>query len=93
MIRAHIYISGRVQGVGFRASTRRKANQLNVKGWVRNLRDGRVEVLAEGKEEDIDNLINWCHHGPTMANVRDLKVEKTEPTGEFSGFTTKRGTH
>jgi len=93
MIRAHLYISGRVQGVGFRANTRRKANQLDVKGWVRNLRDGRVEVLAEGKEEDIKKLIDWCYHGPTMANVKDLEVEKTEVTGEFRGFTAKRGTY
>ena len=93
MIRAHLYISGRVQGVGFRANTRRKANQLDVKGWVRNLRDGRVEVLAEGKEEDIKKLIDWCYHGPTMANVKDLEVEKTEATGEFRGFTAKRGTY
>jgi acylphosphatase len=93
MIRARILISGRVQGVGFRANTRRKAYQLGIKGWVRNLRDGRVEAVAEGKKETIDELIRWCNHGPSMARVTEVKVEKTEATGEFRDFTAKRGTY
>jgi len=93
MIRAHILIKGRVQGVGFRANTRRKAYQLGIKGWVRNLRDGRVEAVAEGKKEAINELIRWCHRGPSMARVTDVKVEKTEATGEFRDFTAKRGSY
>ncbi|TRO54393.1 acylphosphatase, partial [Candidatus Bathyarchaeota archaeon] len=59
MIRAHITVEGRVQGVGFRANTNRMANQLGLKGWVRNLRDGKVEIIAEGEPELVDRLILW----------------------------------
>ena len=89
MIRTHITIEGRVQGVGYRANTRRTANQLRLKGWVRNLRDGRVEIIAEGNEEMIDRLIQWCYRGPTSAYVSKVIIEKTEPTGEFNGFHVK----
>ncbi len=89
MIRAHILIDGSVQGVGYRSNTQRMANTLNLKGWVRNLRDGRVEMIVEGEEQDIDLLIHWCHRGPTSAYVRTVLVEKTEPQGEFSRFTVK----
>jgi len=90
MIRVHILVEGRVQGVGFRSYVRRLANQLGLKGWVRNLRDGRVEILAEGEEHLTDELVQWCYRGPTMAHVRNVLVEKEEATGEFNGFTTKR---
>ena len=89
MIRTHITIEGRVQGVGYRANTRRMANQLGLKGWVRNLRDGRVEIIAEGDEEMIDRLIQWCYRGPTSAYVSKVTIEKGEPTGEFNGFKVK----
>ena len=90
MIRTYITIEGRVQGVGYRANTRRLANQLGLKGWVRNLRDGRVEIIAEGDEEMIDRLIQWCYRGPTSAHVSRVIIEKTDPTGEYSGFHVKR---
>ena len=86
MIRTHLTIEGRVQGVGYRANTRRMANQLGLKGWVRNLRDGRVEIVAEGDEEMIDRLIQWCYRGPTSAYVSKVTIEKYTPTGEFNGF-------
>ncbi|MCB2173062.1 acylphosphatase [archaeon] len=89
MIRAHITVEGRVQGVGYRANTRRMANQLKLKGWVRNLRDGRVEIIVEGEEEMVDRLIQWCHRGPTSAYVRNVSVEISEPRREFDRFRVK----
>lgn len=89
MIRAHITVEGRVQGVGYRANTRRMANQLKLKGWVRNLRDGRVEIIVEGEEEMVDRLIQWCHRGPTSAYVRNVSVEISKPRREFDRFRVK----
>ena len=89
MIRAHIKVEGRVQGVGFRANTNRMANQLGLKGWVRNLRDGKVEIITEGDPELIERLIQWCHRGPTSAYVSKVSVEKTDAKGEFRGFSIK----
>jgi acylphosphatase len=89
MIRAHITVVGRVQGVGYRANIRRKAYQLGLKGWARNLRDGRVEIIVEGEEEMIDRIIQWCHRGPTGAYVSKVNMEKAEATGEFQRFTIK----
>lgn len=86
MIRAHIHIQGHVQGVGYRASTRRKANQFNLKGWVRNLPDGSVEAVVEGSMMDVNRLITWCRRGPTMAHVTKVRVEKSDAIGEFHGF-------
>lgn len=89
-IAARVLIAGHVQGVFFRDSTRRLAAELGVTGWVRNLRDGRVEVLAEGEEGAVRRLVDWCRHGPPEADVRDVAVEWREPTGEFDGFTIER---
>jgi acylphosphatase len=89
VIRTHITIEGRVHGVGYRANVRRKAYQLELKGWARNLRDGKVEILVEGEEEMIDRLIQWCHRGPTGAYVSKVTIEKTEARGEFQRFTIK----
>jgi acylphosphatase len=86
MIKAHIYVRGRVQNVGFRSGARRKALQLGLVGWVRNLRDGRVEVVAEGPEEGVEELITWCRRGPLTAHVSGVEVIREEPTGEFSAF-------
>ncbi len=90
MIRAHLLIQGRVQGVGYRANTRRMANKLNLKGWVRNLRNGDVELLIEGPEVEVDRLIVWCHRGPTSAYVSKVRVEKSNVTREFDSFVMKR---
>ena len=74
VVRVHLRISGRVQGVWYRASTQRKASTLGLTGWVRNLPDGRVEVEAEGPRTALDTLIQWCHQGPELARVREVEV-------------------
>ncbi|MFQ6070152.1 MAG: acylphosphatase [Candidatus Aminicenantales bacterium] len=84
--RAHIIISGRVQGVFFRDHTQRWASSLGVKGWVRNLRDGRVEVLAEGDKESIEKLIARLKEGPPFASVREVDVQWEDYKGEFTDF-------
>jgi len=85
-VRAHLYISGRVQGVFFRDHTRRKALSLGVNGFVKNLWDGRVEVVIEGEEEAVEELINWCHKGPPLAKVEKVEVAYEPYVGEFDGF-------
>jgi acylphosphatase len=84
--RAHVKISGYVQGVSFRYYTQVMANQLGLKGWVRNLWDGGVEAVFEGEEEAVDKMVGWCHDGPLMARVENVKVDIETPTGEFSHF-------
>ena len=85
---ARFHVSGRVQGVCFRASTRAQAMQLGLRGFARNLRDGRVEVLAEGRTESLAELESWLRHGPAGARVE--AVER-EDVGEqsLSGFYTR----
>ena len=85
-IRIRLIIEGRVQGVWFRDSTRREAGRLGLTGWVRNRADGTVEVLAEGPEERVRQLVAWCHHGPPHAGVS--RVHETEEVwqGEFGAF-------
>ncbi len=84
--RAHVIVEGRVQGVFFRAETLKTANRYKVNGWVKNLYDGRVEALFEGKEEDVDRVILWCHGGPSYASVSGLEVKNEPFTGEFDSF-------
>lgn len=84
--RAHVYISGHVQGVGFRWSTQHKADELGLTGWVKNLWDGRVEAVFEGKEEAVRKAVSWCHAGPTSARVENVEESYEKATGEFSGF-------
>ncbi|MFW6140243.1 MAG: acylphosphatase [Acidobacteriota bacterium] len=86
MERVRIFISGRVQGVLFRDFAQRMASSLGVTGWVKNLPDSRVEVLAEGKEEKINQLIESLRQGPQLARVEDLDVKREEYKGEYSGF-------
>jgi len=88
-VRVHIFVSGIVQGVFFRYWTQKVANKLGLKGWVRNLPDGRVEIVAEGKREKIDKLIEWAQKGPPSAKVDDLEVEYQEYKGEFDCFEIK----
>ena len=89
VIRAHLYISGRVQGVYYRANTRREAMTLDLTGCVRNLPDGRVEVVVEGEEDKVEKLIRWCREGPPHAIVRELAVKRERPTGEFETFSVR----
>lgn len=86
VVRVHIYVSGRVQGVFYRSNTRKKALELGLKGWVRNLPDGRVEAVVEGEENQVDRLIQWCRRGPPSAVVTGLEVKKETPKGEFETF-------
>jgi len=86
MKRVHLYISGLVQGVFFRANTKERAISLGLTGWVRNLPDGRVEVVAEGEEEKLKELVKWCHKGPPAARVKMVEVSWEEYHGEFEDF-------
>ncbi len=86
MTRVHLLISGEVQGVCYRATTREEAERLGVKGWVRNLDSGQVEAEVEGPEDLVDELIRWCRHGPPAAEVSDVEVTRKEFKGEFRGF-------
>ena len=81
-----LIIKGRVQGVWFRESTRIEAVSLGVFGWVKNLPDGTVEVLAEGPEEGVKGLVSWCHHGPPVARVDQIHEKYQEWQGEVQSF-------
>jgi acylphosphatase len=85
--RVHIWVSGKVQGVWYRASTLQEAQKLGLTGWVRNLPDGRVEIVAEGPKEALEKLISWCHHGPPHAVVTKVEPVWESYLGEFSSFT------
>jgi len=86
MIRAHVFIYGRVQGVFFRSETRHEAKKRHVRGWVRNLPDGRVEAVFEGEENNVRELLEFCKCGPPGAAVRKVEVNWEPYTGEFSDF-------
>ena len=84
--RARVTVMGRVQGVFFRAETRRIALSLRLTGWVRNVEDGTVEADFEGERERIEKAIEWCGHGPGGSLVAALDVRWEEPVGQ-EGFT------
>jgi acylphosphatase len=85
-VRAHVVIDGRVQGVCYRMDTRGAALERNIAGWVRNLRDGRVEAAFEGEEADVKSMLRWCGTGPALARVAKVTVEWEPYTGEFETF-------
>lgn len=85
--RIHFFVTGRVQAVGFRDHTRRAASALAVTGWVRNLKDGRVEGVAEGSPAAIDKLLAQVRRGPPGARVEEVQVADEKPTGQFRFFT------
>lgn len=89
MKRVHFIVEGRVQGVFYRINTRKRAYSLDLKGYVKNLLDGTVEVVAEGSEENLKKLIEWCRSGSPAANVTNIKAEWKKPKGEFSEFSIK----
>jgi acylphosphatase len=89
-IRAKLRIRGVVQGVNFRYFTSRTAQQHNVCGWVRNLADGDVEALLEGRENDVRQVIDWCRQGPSHARVDELFIDWEDYRGEFESFEVKR---
>ncbi|MDX1450597.1 MAG: acylphosphatase [Acidimicrobiia bacterium] len=78
MIAVHAFVSGRVQGVFFRQSTRRRARELDLLGWVRNRNDGRVELFAQGDDEAVDRLLDWLWYGPPQADVTDVESSVVE---------------
>ena len=85
-IRVHVYVSGRVQGVFFRGEMQDEAVRQGVTGWVRNLRDGRVEAVFEGEEDNVERLVEFCRRGPPGARVAHVDVFHEDYTGEFQDF-------
>ncbi len=86
IIRTRILVSGRVQGVFYRANAKNVAQELGIAGYAKNLDDGRVEILAEGEKEKISKLIDWCRKGPRNAKVENVEAMYDKATGEFSFF-------
>jgi acylphosphatase len=84
--RAHLFIQGKVQGVSFRYFTVQEAKSRNLTGWVRNLWDGRVEVIINGNEEAVKSMVEWCEHGPPSASVENVDISWEEPAAEFTNF-------
>jgi acylphosphatase len=85
-VRAHVWISGRVQGVGFRYTTIVEARAHGLAGWVRNLDDGRVEAVFEGAPAAVDAMVDWCREGPPGAWVREVRVDRDEPIEGLDSF-------
>lgn len=88
--RVHVFVSGKVQGVFFRSSTKNMAEKLGLCGWVRNLADGRVEAIFEGNKETVEKMVEWCRKGPEYARVTGLEVVAENHLGEFKGFLLRR---
>ena len=84
--RAHVYISGDVQGVLFRDSARQKAEELDLNGWVKNMPDGRVEALFEGAANAVQEMLGWCKEGPSQATVEDVDAEHEDSEEDLEGF-------
>jgi acylphosphatase len=82
----HLTVRGRVQGVFFRASTQREARRLGLTGWVKNRNDGAVEILAEGEEDGLKDLIGWANRGPSASRVERVDVRWRSFSGEFPDF-------
>ena len=89
--RAHVFISGRVQGVFFRSETVYEARKHGVSGWVRNLPDDRVEAVFEGEETNVRQLVDFCKRGPPGARVTNAKAVWETYTGEFDSFKARSG--
>ena len=88
--RVHLFISGAVQGVFFRDSAKQVAQSMGITGYVRNMQDGRVELVAEGEKDSIDRLVQWCRKGPPSAIVVSVNIENEHYKGEFDLFDVKR---
>ena len=89
MKKVRVVVTGRVQGIWFRASTYDKAQQLGINGYVRNLINGDVEFVAEGDDSEVDRLLQWARHGPPLARVDDIKVEVLQYDSEYTDFTVR----
>jgi acylphosphatase len=90
-LRAQVIIHGLVQGVFFRASTREEAVRLGVGGWVRNLPDGTVQALFEGENKKVEEIIGWCHRGPSGARVSKVEIAWEPYKGEYKHFDIRYG--
>ncbi len=88
--RVHAIVTGRVQGVSYRAATAAEARGLGLVGWVRNLPDGSVELEAEGDPAHVTALLAWCAHGPPAARVTHVAVDDQPPTGADTDFVVRR---
>jgi acylphosphatase len=88
MVRRHVWVSGRVQGVWYRGTCADQARAYGVSGWARNLPDGRVEVVAEGEPVAVDKFVEWCRQGPAHAHVTGIEVLSEAPEG-LTGFTVR----
>jgi len=89
MKRYHLIISGRVQGVFYRDFVRREANKLDIVGYVKNLSEGNVEIVAEGTEESLKKFISNCKKGPLMAFVKNIDIKEETAKNEFEDFDVK----
>ena len=85
----HLVIKGKVQGVYYRASAKEKANELGIKGWIKNTPRGHVEVMASGSKEQLEKFMEWCRQGPKYADVSDMIVTKVEQEN-FNDFSIKK---
>jgi acylphosphatase len=85
MATIRILIKGKVQGVFYRASAQREARSHGLKGWVKNTKDGDVEIVATGEEHDLEPFIKWCHEGPAGAHVTEVLITQVNPES-FEGF-------
>ena len=85
-VRVHIVVSGRVQGVLYRAGARQKARELGITGWTHNLIDGRVELMAEGEQEKVEQFAEWCRQGPPLAKVENVEIEYEDSKGDLEDF-------
>jgi len=85
VVRRHLWVSGKVQGVWYRGACAEQAHDLGVSGWARNLPDGRVEVVAEGNPDAVERLVAWCRQGPPSALVSAVE-DRTEPPEALAGF-------
>ena len=90
MRRVRAIVTGRVQGVAYRASTVFEARALGLTGWVRNLPDGAVELEAQGEDDGVTALVAWCAHGPPAARVTGVNVEERDPIADEHGFVQRR---
>ncbi|MDD5454223.1 MAG: acylphosphatase [Candidatus Ratteibacteria bacterium] len=88
-VRAHLIISGKVQGVFFRYTMQQVASTSNVTGWAKNTTDGNVEAILEGKKENVEKVIEWSRHGPAEALVKNVEVQWEDYTGQFKDFSIK----
>ena len=86
MVRAHAVISGQVQGVFYRATTKETAENLGVRGWVKNRSDGNVEAIFEGEKKYVDLVLKWCSEGPLYAKVKRVDISWEEYSGEYYDF-------